>query len=183
MLRELKLGGVNVGSVEDYQGQEAKVIIISCVLSSRPRMLDASGSGVGGRKGGAGGLPPVGLLSDSRRFNVAVTRGQALCVVIGNPRCLGSDPYWREYVEASRKSGGYYGVGSKDKERGGGRKGVYVRDEGEGMDSDSLNALAQEMAVLGGGVMGDTSTSAGTGAGEEVGAFRVSFDTHWRTML
>jgi hypothetical protein len=34
-----------------------------------------------------------------RRFNVAVTRGMALCVVIGQPRLLYSDLRWRELLK------------------------------------------------------------------------------------
>jgi superfamily I DNA and/or RNA helicase len=34
-----------------------------------------------------------------RRFNVAVTRGMALCVVVGQPRLLYSDLRWRELLK------------------------------------------------------------------------------------
>lgn len=40
-----------------------------------------------------------------RRFNVAVTRGMALCVVIGQPQLLYADPHWREMIRFCVKHG------------------------------------------------------------------------------
>lgn len=64
-LRSAGLSNVNVGSVLDLQGQEVKVIVISTVLTSR---LQSDRGEV------------MGLLGDHRKFNVAVTRGMALCI-------------------------------------------------------------------------------------------------------
>lgn len=33
-----------------------------------------------------------------RRFNVAITRGMALCVIVGQPFLLMSDPYWKQLL-------------------------------------------------------------------------------------
>ena len=41
----------------------------------------------------------LGLIGDHRKFNVAVTRGKALCVLIGQPYLLYSDPVWKEFLE------------------------------------------------------------------------------------
>jgi hypothetical protein len=95
-LREHGLGNVDVGAVEDYQGQERRFTIITTVLSSRPRML----SGIS---------ESYGLLSHARRFNVAITRAKALCIVVGNPNLLLGDPYWRAYIEACDDREAYYG--------------------------------------------------------------------------
>jgi superfamily I DNA and/or RNA helicase len=64
-LRSAGLSNVNVGSVLDLQGQEVKVVIVSTVLTSRLQC----------DRGEA-----MGLLGDHRKFNVAVTRGMALCI-------------------------------------------------------------------------------------------------------
>lgn len=36
--------------------------------------------------------------SNPKRFNVAITRSQALLVVVGHPAVLSADPHWRELV-------------------------------------------------------------------------------------
>ena len=90
-LRSLNLGAINVGSVEDYQGQEKKIIIISTVLTCRVPTYEVKGC--------------IGLMGDHRRFNVAVTRSMALCVVLGQPYVLYTDPVWKEFLEYCDKNG------------------------------------------------------------------------------
>jgi superfamily I DNA and/or RNA helicase len=46
---------------------------------------------------------------DHRKFNVAVTRGMALCVLIGQPYVLYSDIVWKEFLEHCDRNGGYTG--------------------------------------------------------------------------
>ncbi|RUO62216.1 TM0106 family RecB-like putative nuclease [Pseudidiomarina insulisalsae] len=63
--------GARVGTVDKFQGQEAPVVIFSFCSSSpdeSPRGLD--------------------FLFDIRRINVAVSRAQALAIVVGSPRLL-----------------------------------------------------------------------------------------------
>eukprot|EP01038_Epipyxis_sp_PR26KG_P010898 gene10898-14628_t len=84
-LRAVNLHGVNVGSVEDFQGQEVKVVIISTVLSHWVEQYEVKGA--------------LGLVGDNRRFNVAVTRGMSLCVVIGHPFLLYRDNNWKQLME------------------------------------------------------------------------------------
>jgi superfamily I DNA and/or RNA helicase len=74
LLRARGLGAVSVGQVYDFQGAEMRVVIVSTTLSSRPFV------GAAAAADGAA-LPPIGLL-DARRFNVAVTRAKALCIVV-----------------------------------------------------------------------------------------------------
>lgn len=86
------LRDVSVGSCEQFQGQERKVIIISTVRSS-PDLLqqDARFN--------------LGFVGNRKRFNVAVTRAQALLIVVGNPRVLCGDENWRELYEHCRENG------------------------------------------------------------------------------
>lgn len=140
MLRERNLSQVRVGGVNDYQGQEARIIFIStvvakqrqfdpavdpigtctrsreqrtpactpAVVTGRARWSGASRSEhalaswnlprancykrtslsvcVGGKGGGS---------EAAKKFNVALTRGKALNVVVGNPLILEADPCWR----------------------------------------------------------------------------------------
>lgn len=78
-LREL-LSGVDldlpkIGSVEEFQGQEFKVVIMSTVRSNE------DGARTDGRYG-------LGFIASPHRLNVAVSRAQALLIIIGNPHLL-----------------------------------------------------------------------------------------------
>jgi len=61
--------GARVGSVDRFQGQEAPIVFLSLCSS------DATGSPRG-----------IGFLFDQRRLNVAVSRAESLCVIVGHPR-------------------------------------------------------------------------------------------------
>jgi helicase MOV-10 len=74
-------GGVKVATVEEFQGQERRIIIVSTVRSSASYVQhDIQQS--------------LGFLQNPKRFNVAVSRAKALLVIIGNPVILSQDPYW-----------------------------------------------------------------------------------------
>ncbi|KAM4872954.1 helicase MOV-10 isoform 1-T2 [Thomomys bottae] len=87
---------LKVGSVEEFQGQERSVILISTVRSSQGFVqLDLDFN--------------LGFLKNPKRFNVAVTRAKALLIVIGNPLLLGHDPDWKAFLEFCKENGGYTG--------------------------------------------------------------------------
>ncbi|KZT68330.1 RNA helicase [Daedalea quercina L-15889] len=88
--------GIKVGSVEEFQGQERKVIIISTVRSSREFVeYDLKHT--------------LGFVANPRRFNVAVTRAQALLIVVGDPTVLSLDPLWRSFLNYVHGKGGWKG--------------------------------------------------------------------------
>eukprot|EP00808_Paulinella_micropora_P024226 g32429.t1 len=94
LLRARGLGAIRVGSVDDYQGQEEKVIFLSTVLSRvRPQWKQAHQ-----------------LLANARRFNVATSRAQALLVVTGNPSFLQTEPCWRALLRYAVVHGAYTGI-------------------------------------------------------------------------
>ncbi|EMD34731.1 hypothetical protein CERSUDRAFT_54531 [Gelatoporia subvermispora B] len=87
---------IKVGSVEEFQGQERRVIIISTVRSSREFVnYDLKHT--------------LGFVANPRRFNVAVTRAKALLIVIGDPSVLCLDPLWRSFLNYVHTNGGWKG--------------------------------------------------------------------------
>ncbi|XP_058529792.1 RNA helicase Mov10l1 isoform X1 [Ochotona princeps] len=95
LLRNVDLVDIKVGSVEEFQGQEFLVIIISTVRSSEDRFEDDRYF--------------LGFLSNSKRFNVAITRPKALLIVLGNPHVLVRDPCFGALLEYSITNGVYTG--------------------------------------------------------------------------
>ncbi|KAG8930545.1 hypothetical protein FRC02_004060 [Tulasnella sp. 418] len=88
---------IKVGSVEEFQGQERRVIIMSTVRSSTDLIsYDLRHA--------------LGFLSQARRFNVAITRAQALLIIVGDPNVLGLDPLWRNFLNYIHQRGGWKGL-------------------------------------------------------------------------
>uniref|UniRef100_A0A4W6EJ02 RNA helicase n=1 Tax=Lates calcarifer TaxID=8187 RepID=A0A4W6EJ02_LATCA len=97
-LKELK-----VGSVEEFQGQERRIILISAVRSSINYVkMDKDFN--------------IGFLSNEKRFNVAVTRARSLLIVVGNPVILNKDPIWEKFISYCVTEKGYTGFDLKDAE-------------------------------------------------------------------
>lgn len=66
---------IKIGSVEQFQGQEREVIIISTVRSTvKHNDFDR--------------VYHLGFLSNPKRFNVAITRARSLLVIVGNPHII-----------------------------------------------------------------------------------------------
>ncbi|WRX21705.1 DNA2/NAM7 helicase [Theobroma cacao] len=95
-LENLEMPDIKVGSVEQFQGQERKVIIISTVRSTvKHNEFDRTHC--------------LGFLSNPRRFNVAVTRAISLLVIIGNPHIISKDPYWSRLIWRCADNNSYQG--------------------------------------------------------------------------
>lgn len=78
-----------VGSVEEFQGQERKIIILSTVRTSESIVqIDIRHS--------------LGFVAARERLNVAITRAKAILIIIGHPDLLTQDVYWRNVIEHCR---------------------------------------------------------------------------------
>ncbi|XP_066447975.1 RNA helicase Mov10l1 [Eleutherodactylus coqui] len=96
LLRTVDLMDIKVGSVEEFQGQEFLVIIISMVRSSEDSLYNDTRT-------------LLGFLCNPKRFNVATTRAKALMIVLGNPHILMKDPCACALLEYSIVNGAYTG--------------------------------------------------------------------------
>jgi len=87
---------IMVGSTEQFQGQEKRVIIISTVRSSKEYLqFDERHS--------------IGFLANEKRFNVAVTRAKALLIIIGHPSVLATDKNWKALIKLCYDRHAYIG--------------------------------------------------------------------------
>ncbi|XP_051780349.1 RNA helicase Mov10l1 [Erpetoichthys calabaricus] len=87
---------IKVGSVEEFQGREFLVIIISLVRSNE-EIMDQDVHSL------------LGFISNPKRFNVAITRAKALLIVLGNPHVLVKDPCFAELLQYCEENGAFFG--------------------------------------------------------------------------
>lgn len=85
LLRTMATRGLEISSVDGFQGREKEVIIVSLVRSND--------------KG------EVGFLSDTRRMNVALTRARRGLVVIGDSATLGRHSFYQAFLDYVEKNG------------------------------------------------------------------------------
>uniref|UniRef100_A0A667WEJ1 RNA helicase n=2 Tax=Myripristis murdjan TaxID=586833 RepID=A0A667WEJ1_9TELE len=96
LLGRVGLSDIKVGSVEEFQGQEFLVIILSTVRSNEMLQSDDMQS-------------VLGFLSNPKRFNVAITRPKALLIIVGNPHVLIKDPCFRNLLQYCFDNGAFMG--------------------------------------------------------------------------
>lgn len=89
-LRELLPEGVEVGSVDGFQGREKEAVIISLVRSNE--------------------TGEVGFLAETRRMNVALTRARRLLLVIGDSGTITANPFYERLLDYFDQIGAYHSV-------------------------------------------------------------------------
>ena len=103
LMKSKQWGDIQIGSVEEFQGQERKIIIVSTVRSDPEYLsLDMDFK--------------LGFLKNPKRFNVTLTRAKALLIVIGNPVTLSHDDNWKKFIHYCRENKAYVGVEFEDEE-------------------------------------------------------------------
>ncbi|XP_030827959.1 putative helicase MOV-10 isoform X2 [Strongylocentrotus purpuratus] len=104
VLEKRRYSNIKVGSVEEFQGQERTVIIISTVRSTKAEYIEMDIDF------------KLGFLKNPKRFNVAVTRAKALLIIVGNPFMLSKDEHWNPMLEFCIQKGGYTGCAYSSEE-------------------------------------------------------------------
>lgn len=86
LLRDLlEINGLEVGTVDGFQGREKEAIIVDLV-----RCNDDC---------------DIGFLSDTRRMNVALTRARRYLCVVGDSATIGDHHYYAEFLDYVRERG------------------------------------------------------------------------------
>ncbi|KAF7323583.1 RNA helicase [Mycena kentingensis (nom. inval.)] len=135
--KEARFKGVTVGSVEEFQGQERRVIIMSTVRSNTNYVESDV-------------RRTLGFVANPQRFNVAVTRAQALLIVVGNPDVLALDPLWRAFMNYVYSRGGWRGkpISWNPEEPVESSADAYEREMQNRADGDAEETMARLRALI-----------------------------------
>lgn len=97
LIQEAGLDVPKIGTVEEFQGQERDIILISTVRSLSSEIKTDLVYG-------------LGFVNSQKRMNVAISRGRALVVVFGNRVTLSEDPNWAYLIQMTTKRNTYFGT-------------------------------------------------------------------------
>lgn len=82
-----KVSELRIRTIDGFQGEECDIIYISLVRSNSDQQ--------------------IGFLNDLRRMNVAITRAKKKLIVIGDSATIGSNPFYKSFIEYCEKNGYY----------------------------------------------------------------------------
>jgi superfamily I DNA and/or RNA helicase len=95
-LRDALTAGLEVGTVDGFQGREKEAVVVDLVRSNEDG--------------------EVGFLGDIRRMNVAITRARSFLLVIGDSATLQHHGYYRSFMDHAERSGAYLSAWADDAE-------------------------------------------------------------------
>lgn len=75
-----------IGTVEEFQGQERMIVLLSTVRSAGDQLRHDR-------------THQLGFVSHPKRLNVAISRPRAMLMVFGNPHLLSKDAKWRVLIK------------------------------------------------------------------------------------
>jgi superfamily I DNA and/or RNA helicase len=93
-LRDAVAQGLEIGTVDGFQGREKEAVIVDLVRSNDDG--------------------EVGFLADTRRMNVAITRARSFLLVIGDSATLQHHGYYRSFMDAAEACGAHLSAWSDD---------------------------------------------------------------------
>ena len=82
--------GIEIDSVDGFQGREKEAVILSLVRSNRDQ--------------------EIGFLADVRRMNVALTRARRKLIVIGDSATISAHPFYQRLVSYFEKIDAYHSI-------------------------------------------------------------------------
>jgi hypothetical protein len=85
-MRAIEREVCKVSTIEDFQGQERDIIILSLVRSKELHMTHDMRFN-------------LGFLFNEKRFNVATSRAKKVLFIVGNPRVLSKDNCWKQVIK------------------------------------------------------------------------------------
>ncbi len=86
----LPVDGLEIDTVDGFQGREKEAVLISLVRSNREGQ--------------------IGFLSDVRRMNVALTRARRKLLVVGDSATIGGNPFYGRLLEYFETQGAYHTI-------------------------------------------------------------------------
>lgn len=90
LFESLRLDKCKIATMEEFQGDEREIIIISTVRSRTKNMeFDKRFN--------------LGFLFNPKRFNVAISRAKWMVIAVGDPDILALDDCWKKYMETAFK--------------------------------------------------------------------------------